>query len=240
MSLKDLADKLGIPVAVLTSELRRRGVRRQLNTGDEVDDTVDDGPRPDRRAGSKDMSVEQYLHLLGQVPDSEVAKMAGVSVRTIASYRARNEIGGYAGPRRRPAPRGRRHSKVDDFTALLGRVPDRVVADEAGMSLGAVRNYRIKHDILAAGRMTQREIDQIVDAYKHGAPSPTSSGATTAPLRAVVTGSTKAWRCRVLGDVEGFVVVADSLRAAVERAIAATGDEQRIVGFDQLGAVLDL
>ena len=40
-----------------------------------------------------------------------------------------------------------------DHAHLLGKLPDRVVAEEAGMSLGAVRNYRIKNDIPAACKL---------------------------------------------------------------------------------------
>lgn len=36
--------------------------------------------------------------------------------------------------------------------SLLGQVPDRVVAERAGVSLNAVRNYRVKRGIAAAGR----------------------------------------------------------------------------------------
>ncbi|MCB9665554.1 MAG: hypothetical protein H6732_15695 [Alphaproteobacteria bacterium] len=56
------------------------------------------------RPGSKDMQVAAYADLLGRVPDAEVARRAGVSIRTIASFRARHAIPGYAGPRR-PATR---------------------------------------------------------------------------------------------------------------------------------------
>jgi hypothetical protein len=52
------------------------------------------------RAGSKDVLITQHAVALGQVPDAEVARRAGVSVRTIASFRARHNIPGYRGPRK--------------------------------------------------------------------------------------------------------------------------------------------
>jgi hypothetical protein len=52
------------------------------------------------RPGSKDSLIAQHATALGQLPDAEVARLAGVSVRTIASFRARHQIPGYRGPRR--------------------------------------------------------------------------------------------------------------------------------------------
>lgn len=52
------------------------------------------------RAGSKDVMIALHAAALGQVPDAEVARRAGVSIRTIASFRARHGIPGYRGPRR--------------------------------------------------------------------------------------------------------------------------------------------
>jgi transcriptional regulator with XRE-family HTH domain len=159
MTLRELADHLGISVGMLTSEMKRAGVARRVRVS-----VPEPGERDsaNRRNGSKDGNIEQFFHLLGRVPDSEVARLAEVSVRTVASYRSRNDINGYKGPRRRPAPRGRRESKLEDFKEMLGKLPDRVVADEAGMSLGAVRNYRIKHDIEPAGRMRKSEIARLL------------------------------------------------------------------------------
>jgi len=93
-----------------------------------------------------------FLEELGKVPDADIADKAGVSVRTVASFRSRHDIAGYSGPRRRKSGRKRRASRVDPFADLLGTVPDRVVAEKAGVSLNAVRNYRVKHGIPAAGR----------------------------------------------------------------------------------------
>lgn len=174
MTLRDLADHLGISVGMLTSEMKKAGVTRRVRVATAADDgtgtsaptTGPVGSDPDRRSGSKDSQIEQFFHLLGKVPDSEVARLGEVSVRTVASYRARNGIPGYQGPRRRPQPRGKRQSKLEDFVHLLGKLPDRVVAEEAGMSLGAVRNFRVKNDIPAAGRMPRAEIQQMLNELR--------------------------------------------------------------------------
>lgn len=55
------------------------------------------------RAGSKDALIARHAAALGSVPDAELADRAGVSVRTVASYRARHGIPGFRGPGRPPS-----------------------------------------------------------------------------------------------------------------------------------------
>lgn len=102
------------------------------------------------REGSKDLRIAPHAALLGRAPDAEVAKAAGVSIRTVASFRARHGIPGYAGPRRRPEPTRVRGSRIDAFAHLLGKVPDVVIAQRAGVTAHAVRAYRAKHGIQGA------------------------------------------------------------------------------------------
>ncbi|HMV67321.1 MAG TPA: hypothetical protein PKA64_10755, partial [Myxococcota bacterium] len=160
----------------------------------------------------------------------EVARRADVSVRTVASYRARHGIDGYDGPRRRPEPRGRRDSRLEDFRPMLGRVPDRVVADHTGMSLGAVRNFRVKHNIPAVGRMTRKEIDRVMAGILHASVEPAAPRAT----------GMVAWHVVIAGDVSrSGVVLAQDVREAVEIAIAnAGGDASRVSRIEQLGQIL--
>jgi hypothetical protein len=106
------------------------------------------------RPGSKDSKILPYVELLGTIPDSEVAMRANVSVRTIASFRARHGVGGYKGPRKRGADRAPRKSRIDAFAHLVGQFPDRVVAEKAGVSLNAVRNWRMRHGVAASGRVS--------------------------------------------------------------------------------------
>jgi len=159
LSLRELADRFSVTPGAISAALRRTGItrkpappgpraRRATSLPAEPDG---EGP-PLVRPGSKDAQLVPFLDELGQVPDAEVAQRAGVSVRTVASFRSRHEITGYTGPRRRRKDRKPRRSRIDPFQELLGQVPDRVVAEQAGVSLNAVRNYRVKHGIPASGR----------------------------------------------------------------------------------------
>ena len=137
---------------------------------------------------------------------------------------------------------------MDDYRDLLGKVPDRVIADIAGMSLGAVRNFRIKQDIEPAGRMRPSEIEAIVATFQAGeealppepmppVPQPVRR-APAAPKRAVASATDRAWRCRTVDGRDPFVIVAESLAQAAERAVAVAGGDQRIASIENLGTVL--
>ena len=125
-----------------------------------------------RRRKNKSHLIERYEHLLGVRSDREVAELAGVSSNTVANYRSRAGIPAAPRATKREAAeapqssskpkkatrqgKGRnrktRASKVDPFFSLLGEVPDRVVAEKAGVTLGAVRQYRMRRGVPAYGR----------------------------------------------------------------------------------------
>jgi hypothetical protein len=231
LSLRELAELFAVTPGAISAAFKRTGLsrkaappgprirRRGKGDGDSGDglppEPGDDGDMHTPRPGSKDTRIIPYLGILGQVPDAEVAAKAHVSVRTIASFRSRHGVGGYKGPRKRGADRAPRKSRIDPFKHMVGHYPDRVVAAEAGVSLNAVRNYRMRHNVPAGGRAAEPRTD--------GAPT------TTGP--AVVPNGSGAWKV-VAGPIANpyvKVVVASSLADAAVRAQSAG-----------LGAILSL
>ncbi len=201
------------PPAEVAPAPRRAGRRRAAREDDDVVMLPEVEAALARiRPGSKDVQIARHAAALGQVPDSEVARRAGVSVRTIPGYR---------GPRRSASARGPRRSRIDPFAGLLGQVPDRVVAEKAGVSLNAVRNYRVKRGIPAAGR------DRREASLSFGLP------AAAAPA-----GGERVWSVGVRdgGQLIELAVVADSLSEAVE--IAAGGVAGEVVSVRYAGALL--
>ncbi len=221
LSLRELANRFEVTPGAISAAFKRTGtarkpappgpraLRKRRKSVDSLPPEAGEngtGPRP----GSKDQLIENHQHLLGVVPDSDVAKKAGVSVRTVASYRSRNGVPGYTGPRRPSAKRRPRTSRIDPFQKLLGTVPDRVVAEQAGVSLNAVRNYRVKRGIQAARRRTA---DETV------APQPAKADAET------MTGA-QAWRVTIAngpGVQERVVVANDMVEAATRATQSANG-----------------
>lgn len=188
----------------------------------------------DARHGSKDGNILKHAHLLGKIPDAEVAKLSNVSVRTVASFRARNKIPGYNGPRRKAPPTAGRVSRLERFMDILGKVPDRVVADKSGMSLGAVRNFRIKHGIAASGRVPESE--DTASRFR-----PTLVGGGGVP-KTEPTKITKLWKAVLIDSDENQVRVlfvgADSIATAAEQAKRVETAEARIGLLVQTGDFL--
>jgi hypothetical protein len=191
-----------------------RTARRRIVRPDPARKAVESAgpPRPRARSGSKDTRILEFFDLLGKVPDRDVAEKANVSVRTLASFRARHGIAAYSGPRRKGKGR-KRKSKIDPFAHLLGQAPDRVIADRAGVSLNAVRNYRVKHGIAAAPRAGRKEA--VVKP-------------TPAPSTPRLQGS-QAWKVtiRVGNQQLERVVIADNL---VDAAAAASDSGSKLKG----------
>jgi transcriptional regulator with XRE-family HTH domain len=201
------------------------------------------------RRKSKAHLIERYEHLLGVRSDREVAELAGVSSNTVANYRSRAGIPAARRATKREATeanqssskpkkatrkgKGRkrkaRASKVDPFFSLLGEVPDRVVAEKAGVTLGAVLQYRKRHGVPAYGRKASAPAIPSRPAPAP-APAPSAKGADSpSPSKA----DTLAWRATLAtGDV--MVVAAKSLTAAASRA-ATLGD---VVSLERVGPLV--
>jgi len=171
LSLRELAEKFSVTPGAISAALKREGITRKpappgprahrkkkprkARQAEEEPLPPEPGEvrappegLPSPRPGSKDAQIHAHAELLGKVPDREVADLAGVSVRTIASFRSRHDIPAYSGPKRASAPRKRR-SKIEPFEHLLGQSSDQEVADLAGVTVNAVRNYRAKRNIAA-------------------------------------------------------------------------------------------
>lgn len=226
LPLSDLAKRFRTTPGAISAALERTGATdTALDDGDlppeagGEDDDEEMLPEVRRalqslRPGSKDAMIGHHAMLLGQVPDADVAKAAGVSIRTIASFRARHEIPGYSGPRRKPEPAGLRRSRIDPYAHLLGKMPDQVIAEKAGVTVHAVRSFRAKH----AG-----------------------DGHAESSLAAVpVYGGSQAWRVswRAGAVRRDAVLLADDLQHALRNAETAGLGE--IVGLELLGPVLDV
>ncbi|MBA2320198.1 MAG: hypothetical protein H0V89_03495 [Deltaproteobacteria bacterium] len=113
LSLRELAERFNVTPGAISAAFKRTGTARLpappgpralRQRGGFPDDEIEisfRGPVGDLvRPGSKDHLLAPWRGDLGRVPDAEVAERAGVSVRTVASFRARNAIPGYTGPRR--------------------------------------------------------------------------------------------------------------------------------------------
>jgi hypothetical protein len=93
-----------------------------------------------------DIALEPGARLKrGRRPKSQSADGATQTTRQSGQKRVRGSSAGQGGPRRRI-------SKLDPYRDMLGKFPDREVADKAGVTAENVRAYRRRHSIPATWR----------------------------------------------------------------------------------------
>ena len=217
-SLKELADRYGVTAGAIVTALKRTGTARSPSAHSEerAPASTKSAKASATRPGSKDRHLEAHRHLLGTIPDSEVANKAGVSVRTVAAFRARHGISGFSGKRRVPEVRRGRRSHIDEYAHLLGSVADQEIARMAGVSPSAVRNYRHKRGLAGVG---------------------TREKGTAVAVRSTSASSGEAWRVTVQnGSSETHrVILGTTIADVATKAKALPG---RVVALQWLGEVL--
>lgn len=203
--------------------------------------------------------IESIRDRLGVEPDAKLAKEIGVSTSSVANYRRANGIKSKRGrPARRaivrqpvqakakraaPASgpiRGKRgkKSKIAQHHAIVGTVPDRVVAEKAGVTVGAVQQYRNKHGISAsskrgrpAGSRTLRTPSS-TRGLVAAPPRMPSRPRVAAPRKSAASGKSLVWQ--VLGVAKPTFIVSPTLAEAAERAQAAGHTD----GLQRVGVAL--
>ena len=99
---------------------------------------------------SKPSRLDALAHLLGTLPDREVALQAGVSPENVRMYRQRRGIS--AQWREGDGPPTRVERALAAVEDQLGRAPDAEIAARVGVSRSAVTQYRARHNIPAGRR----------------------------------------------------------------------------------------
>lgn len=150
--------------------------------------------------------LDDHLDIVGVLSDKEVADRAGVTPENVRTFRMRRVIpalwrgqteeelrerlgarGQLPDPRptrkKRKKKRKERKSALDPFKHLLGQIPDRQVADMAGVSPENVRAYRKRRGIPAAWRDGTAEAPVVAEPPKasKAAKAPKASRKAAAP-----------------------------------------------------------
>ena len=95
---------------------------------------------------------------MGTIPDHEVAQLCGSTAAIVGRYRRKHGIKPYQGykfvkgakppgAKSSGGTRRARKSKLDPFRDEVGKLPDKVLAEKAGVSVEGVRMYRKRHSI---------------------------------------------------------------------------------------------
>jgi hypothetical protein len=205
----------------------------------------DDGADSSKPAsGGRRSKIDPFADLLGTVPDSVVAGKAGVSINAVSNYRRRRNIGAFdPGPLTTaaasgPTPTGRKPSKIDPYHDELGTVPDRVIAEKAGVSMNAVSNYRRRRGIAPFDPSLDQ--GELLPSRSETASAPAAAAAPAAPratpARAAATAGTAGKRVYTVSMANGATAyaVGDSLLDAATRLDGVSG----VTGIAYLGDLL--
>ncbi|MCB9791915.1 MAG: hypothetical protein H6741_04235 [Alphaproteobacteria bacterium] len=209
-------------------------------------------PAPRGRAANTARKIEPYIDMLGTVPDSEIASLAGLSAQTVARFRRDRGVDAFRGrgsgkEEAAPAPtpvadtsdageskRGGR-SKVAPFADQLGVLSDAEIADKAGVTVNAVRNYRNRKGIPAPSRASEPVVEEETPVVVEAAPEPSpevEAAPEAAPAAEIVSGF--AFRVQIKGG-DAAVVVGAGMVEAAQKAIGA-GVE--ITAIELIGRVI--
>lgn len=251
-SLKEVAVEYGVRPGALSAALIRAGVQRAPVPAEGA------APPPKKarrkratsasapsevnglevRAGTKDADIARYKDELGVEPDHVIAERAGVSARTVASFRRRHGIKGRRGrgpsrssdlPPEKATKKARkkpgRKSRIDPYADQLGSRPDAEIAELAGVSTNAVAAYRRRRGV-AAHRDVKREQQAAAPATR-AAPA-----AAPAPRKRATSGG-QVYRVTRSSGGDAFVI-ADSLVAAAQAVEGRKG----VTGVVFAGALL--
>jgi hypothetical protein len=180
-------------------------------------------------------ALDDFTDIIGVIPDKDVAEKAQVSPENVRTYRLRRGIPAtfrgespealQAKQRHRAAKkvvekpvrrkkrkmRRRRRSRLDPYLELLGDVPDRELAERAGVTPENVRAYRVRRGVPARWRGESGESDGGSAPAERPAPNPVPSARAT-------SGAEVNYAYRVVADVDGesreYVVFASNMADA--------------------------
>ena len=245
LSLRQLAERFGTTATAVSAGFKRNGIERT---------PAPSGPR--RRRVSvvpESTSLAPYLDMLGKVPDEEIAALASVSVAAVSRARDARSIAALVAPvvsvpaaqsseprpstpRRKTSRTGKKHgrpSAITPYEDQLGQVPDRLIAENAGVTVSAVTLYRTRRGIPSArsNRASTTTSTQQPAAEQASVASPVieepSSSQRPTPGR-------YGFRVRSGGDI--FVVLAKDIVEAARRAMVL--GEHAVDGIERIGPTL--
>lgn len=205
---------------------------------------------------------------MGQVPDHEIAQMAGTTAPIVGRYRRRLGVDGYEGhkfgnrdnpatsrsnekapPEEEPPAveeveekvANRRPSRLDPYIDVLGKVPDAEIARMAGVTPQNVRAFRSRHKIAP----TWREEPEVSE--EPAAPAAVEEPAVPAPAPAqpatpaapAAVGLKEGYAASLEGSDEEVLVVGVDIVEAAERLSAGLGARaQAIVRLRHIGPAI--
>jgi len=159
---KEIAEQFGLTIGAVANFRRRRGIPpkwrkkaaqpKRAASAKTPEPSAPRKPKSKKRTRKRRSKLDPFRKLLGKVRDQELAEKAGVTVSAVQARRYKLGIkldskaikasAAEAPPQKPKRPRKKRRSKLSKFRKVLGTVPDQQVAEQAGVKLSTVRQYR--------------------------------------------------------------------------------------------------
>ena len=152
LSDREVADRLGMTAENIRAWRSRRNIPARWR-GDSADAAAGDSKTSSAPKVRRSV-IAGFEHLFGIVPDLTIAYLSGRKVGSVAAYR--QGLGIQPAPPRDDGakPPRYRKSKLGPHLHLLGKMADTDVAIAAGVTEGNVANFRRRHRIPSARRVT--------------------------------------------------------------------------------------
>ena len=235
----------GLETASSPSKVAKKAKKKPTETSPRVGKAAAPAGRTGSSTGRKS-KIAPFQDQVGNIPDKDVAKLAGVSTEAVRMYRRRRGIELNLPQRpsesKKRSP-SRRKSRLDPYFDELGRVPDAEIAARAGVTPENVRAYRSRHGIKAEYRERRRlAVRAAKDASVAAGGSATRGGPTPAGAAqggseassALSLPSSHAYAIQVSGSEETWVLVAEDVAKAAVQALAAL---EGIVPGGRIGSI---
>ncbi len=195
--------------------------------------------------------LDTIRHLMGTMPDHEVAEKCESTPSIVGRYRRKHGIPAYEGykfgkgqsppskpadqPTRSKSPR-RRRSKIDVYRDQVGQIPDQEIADLAGVSVEGVRMYRRRHGISLEGNARRRRGSASDAVASAAAPAPAAApAAPTTPTPPPAAGGPAA-----AAAAAAATAATTSSDAVASSALDAFRDQLGSVPDSEIAAMADL
>ena len=231
--LPAVARAFGVNPGEIASALKRAGIyRTALSTTGSLDSPETEAPLPPEPEGAPVFVAPEIVELVADAPEAEVEPSVPV-LAVVAEVTPPVEQAAPALVETADSAKAARGSRLDAFRALIGSIPDAAVAQQSGMSIQAVRNYRQKRGIHPAGRRrTPDEVGHVRLAVQPEVHAP------LAPVSAGNRAATGGWGWRVgfssAGTIVHRILIAESAAIAVNRlSNPALGDVVSVERLDE-------
>jgi hypothetical protein len=191
----------------------------------------------------KKSKIDPFRELVGNRPDTVIAELAGLTLSAVRAYRSKHGIPRFvdqdSNPKvgsseQNPGSSAPSRSRVAAYEDELGLLTDTVIARKAGLTIGAVRAYRVRKGISSASENKRKAKRAALEATAAALPELTKLH--SASLQMPTQETTYVWSVQYGAEQTCLVRAADLADAGAVLVRTGIGDVQSVT---RLGTLLE-